>query len=94
MDVPIRVFSEARGQPELVAERAPQTSPAARAIRNTPAAAATAPMARATRWLDGARRSAVIAPVTRIIAQVHDANGSKPVAVRFAQRSLFPPPIH
>ena len=61
-------------------------SPAARAIRNNPAATTTAPMARATRSPAGARRSTVMAAVTTAIARRSMTPMTRRIAIRPAQQ--------
>jgi hypothetical protein len=60
--------------------------PAARAIRNNPAATATTPMTRATRSPAGARRSAVMAAVTNAIARRSMTPMTRRIAIRPAQQ--------
>lgn len=63
-----------------------QPSPAARAIRNSPAPMATAPVARATRPPAGARRSAVMAAATTAITRRSMTPMTRRIAVRPAQQ--------
>jgi hypothetical protein len=61
-------------------------SPAARAIRHSPAPMAAAPMARATRSPAGARRSMVMAAVTAAITRRSMTPTTRRIAVRPAQQ--------
>src|SRR6266436_990349 len=60
-------------------------SPAARAIRNNPAAMTTAPVARATRSPAGARRSTVMAAATTAIARRSMTPMTRRIAIRPTQ---------